>query len=394
MSSQHDEARETAPQSSSPRISRRAALTSAAAIIGASALADATTVAAAPATPVRAAQTAATTPRKGQVGFVLSHEQFPVTQLVTLGQAAERAGFDIVWTSDHIQPWMENEGHEGLAVVTLSSLGARTQRIPFGTGVTCPTMRYHPSVIAQAFATLGMLYPGRVFLGVGSGEALNEQNATGMQFPRWQERSDRLVEAVQLIRQLWTGQTTSFQGQYYKTENTRLYDLPSVPVPIYMAGNGKKSIGRAAQYGDGVITDPMTLMKYKAEFDAGARAAGKDPATVPILVESFVVVGGKAEAEEAAAYWRFIPRAWKDLVYEPDPRRILHISEVETPLEEVYKDWPISTDPAVHVEALMKLFDMGATQVYVHSGNPNQQRTIDFFGQQVLPRLRRAMGTR
>jgi F420-dependent hydroxymycolic acid dehydrogenase len=368
-------------------LDRRSAL-KAAALLGAAAVAGGVPAVA------QAAPTAAVAPlapRKGQVGFVLSHEQFTVPQLVQLGRAAERAGFDTLWTSDHFQPWMENQGHVGHAWVTLGALGQQATRIPFGTGVTCPTFRNNPAQVAEAFATLGTLYPSRVFLGVGSGEALNEQTATGRWAP-WQERADRLQEAVEVIRKLWSGQTVDHQGQYYQVQRARIYDVPNPAVPIYVASNGKKSMYKAAQYADAIITDPKSLMDpaIRAQFEAGARAAGRDPAAIPILVEAFVVVGNQADAELAAAYWRFIPKAWTSLVNEPDPVRILHRSEVEIPLEEVYKDWPISTDPNVHVQALQKLFDAGATQVYVHSGQPNQQRVIDFYGRQVLPRLRRA----
>src|SRR5437868_11960866 len=127
-------------------------------------------------------------------GFVLSNEQFPASQLVELGAAAEKAGFDAVWNSDHFQPWQDNEGHSSLAWLVLAAVGQRTQRVVMGTGVTCPTYRYHPSIVAQGFATLSVLYPGRIWLGVGTGEAINEEAATG-QWGGYTERAERLVEA-------------------------------------------------------------------------------------------------------------------------------------------------------------------------------------------------------
>ena len=135
------------------------------------------------------------------VGFVLSHEQFPTAQLVDQAQAAEQAGFRYLWASDHIQPWQDNEGHSMFPWITLALVGQRTKHVPFGTGVTCPVYRYHPATVAHAFASLAILYPGRVFLGLGTGERLNEQAAT-TQFGPYHERHDRLVEAIQLIRQL------------------------------------------------------------------------------------------------------------------------------------------------------------------------------------------------
>jgi len=232
----------------------------------------------------------------GKIGFVLSHEQFRAPELLELGAAAEQAGFDRVWTSDHFHPWMDNEGHAGQAWVTLAALGQRTSDIRFGTGVTCPTFRYRPTIVAQAFASLGLLYPGRVFLGVGTGEALNEKPASG-EWGNYQERADRLIEAVDLIRQLWTGEWVTYHGQYYQVENARLYDVPSEGVPLYIAAEGPKSMRLAGMYGDGLITDSQRAVKpeMRQAFEEGARAAGKDPHFMPILAEHFVVVGGEQE---------------------------------------------------------------------------------------------------
>ena len=150
-----------------------------------------------------------------QIGFQLAHEQFKVPELVELGIAADQAGFDLLAVSDHFQPWQENEGHSGQAWVTMSAIGQRTKRIRMGTTVTCPTFRYNPAVVAEAFASLSLLIPGRIFLGVGSGEALNEEAATGS-WPKWTERSERLVEATEIIRKLWRGQQVNHSGNYYK----------------------------------------------------------------------------------------------------------------------------------------------------------------------------------
>ncbi|HEY8599068.1 MAG TPA: TIGR03557 family F420-dependent LLM class oxidoreductase [Thermomicrobiales bacterium] len=325
-----------------------------------------------------------------KVGFALSHEQFPVPTLIEFGIAAEEAGFDFLWTSDHFQPWMENQGHAGQAWVTMAALGARTRRIPFGTGVTCPSYRYHPAIVAQAFTSLAQLYPGRVFLGAGSGEALNEQAATG-QWDEWATRSDRLVEAIDLIRQLWTGEEIAFKGQFFQT-TARLYDTPPQPVPLYVASNGAKSMKHAGEAGDGLITDAESLADEDRmnTYREAARGAGKDPSAMPVIVEQFVVVGGKAEAEEAATFWRFIPKAWDAFVDVHDPREILRGAEAETPLEEAYGKWPVSDDPAVHVKALQELFAQGATQIVVHAGQQDQQRVIAFYGKEVLPQLRAA----
>jgi TAT-translocated FGD2 family F420-dependent dehydrogenase len=320
------------------------------------------------------------------LGFMLAHEQFPVPELIRLGAAAERAGFDLLATSDHFQPWQDNERHAGAAWVTLGALGQQTRGIWMGPTVTCPTLRYNPAVVAEAFATLGQLYPGRIFLGLGSGEALNEQAATG-QWPAWRERWDRLIEAVNIIRQLWSGQTVQHKGTHY-TVNGKLYDTPEKPIPLLLAANGPKAMKLAGEHGDGLITDPKTWKENKTEWAKSARAAGKNPAQMPVLVEAFVVVGDESEAQTAAKLWNFIPKAFKGYQNIPDPTQIERRAQSELPLPKVYGDWTVSRDPAAHVKAIDELFASGVTIVNVHSGQPNQQAVLEFYGKEVVPRLK------
>ena len=322
------------------------------------------------------------------VGFMLAHEQFTVPQLTDLGAAAARAGFGLLATSDHFQPWQANEAHVGEAWVTLGALGGRAEPAWIGTTVTCPILRYHPAVVAQAFATLAQLYPGRVFLGVGSGEALNEQAATG-DWPAWPERWERLVEAIAIIRALWSGQPVNHRGKYYEVTGT-LYDPPPQPIPLLTAANGKKSMRLAGLHGDGLVTDPLTWRRFKPEWEAGANEAGKNIAAMPVLIEQFVVVGDKDEAAKAAALWRFLPKAFKTYYNMPDPAAIEQRAGAELPLEKVFADWPIGLDPAIHIAVLQKLFDSGATIVNVHSGQADQNKVIDFYGHSVLPQFAQA----
>jgi TAT-translocated FGD2 family F420-dependent dehydrogenase len=321
------------------------------------------------------------------IGFMLPHEQFPVPKLVEFGIAAERAGFDLLATSDHFQPWQANEAHSGHAWVTMAAVGQRTQHVWIGPTVTCPTFRYNPAVVAEGFASLDLLTPGRIFLGIGSGEAINEEACVGS-WPKWDERSERLIEAADVIRKMWTGQPVSHTGKYYSV-NAKLYDPPATPIPLLMAANGPKAMRRAGQYADGAITDSKTWKQYKSEFQAGARAAGKDPARMPVLLEQYVVVGGKQDAEKAAELWRFGPKAFKKYYNVRDPQEIQRQAESEIPLEQVYADWPVSTDANVHLKTIHELFDSGATIVNIHSGQPDQERVIQFFGKEVLPRIQR-----
>ena len=336
----------------------------------------------------RSVSTAASTPpiTHPMVGFMLAHEQFTLPELLQFGVAAEQAGFDLLATSDHFQPWQANEQHAGQAWVTMSALGARTRRAWIGPTVTCPTFRYNPAVVAQAFASLNSLYPGRIFLGIGSGEALNEQAATGA-WPKWPERSGRLVEAAEVIRKMWQGQQVVHDGKYYHV-NARLYDPPKTEIPLLMAANvGPKAMHRSGRCGDGLITDPETWKNHKDEFQNGAKSAGKNPQRMPVLVEQFVVVGDEKDAAAAAQLWRFIPKAFKGYFNIRDPEAIEKRADKELPLQEIYSKWPVSTDPDVHANALLKLFNSGATIVNIHAGQPDQMRVIEFYGTRVLPRV-------
>ena len=327
----------------------------------------------------------------GTVGYFMAHEQFPAPTLVELGTYAEQQGFDNIWTSDHFQPWQDNQGHAGYARDTMTALGARTNHVAIGTSVTCPIFRYRPAEIAQAYATLSQFYPGRIVLGVGTGEALNEVPAGGG-WGRYQERADRLVEAIQIIRQLWTGQTVNFTGKYYQVLKARLYDPPVVPIPIYVAAAGPKSMRLAGQYGDGLITDPERALTpdLRVAFEQGARAAGKDPAKLPIIVEAYHVVGDVTEAQKWAEFYRFQPKAWSDYVNVPDPVEIRQRADAEVPLRDVYKKWVISQSPDAHAQAILGLLNAGISHVQVHSPQQDQPPVIDFFGKQVLPIIRKA----
>lgn len=172
-------------------------------------------------------------------GYVLSHELFPTAELAENAVLAEEAGFDMVWASDHFQPWQDNQAHSTFPWVTLALVGERPSNMLFGPGVCCPIYRYQPATVAQMYASLAQLSPGRVFLGLGTGEALNEQAATGS-FGPYQERHDRLAESVELIRELWTGEHTNYDGSYYQTDNARLYDVPDETPPNLHSGQRAK----------------------------------------------------------------------------------------------------------------------------------------------------------
>jgi len=316
------------------------------------------------------------------VGFVLSHEQFRTDQLVAQAQAAEMAGFQYVWASDHLQPWQDNEGHSMFPWLTLALVGANTSRVEFGTGVTCPIYRYHPATVAQAFASMAILSPGRVFLGVGTGERLNEQAATNT-FGRYRERHDRLIEAIGLIRQLWSGNRISFMGKYFQTNALKLYDAPPKPPPIFVAAGGPKSATLAGQYGDGWISQAhdITNPKLLAAFNAGAQAAGRDPTGLGKRVELFAVVADNTQAARAADLWRFTAGA----VDQPNPVEIQRAAE-SNPIDKVLGNWTVGTDPTPHVDAVQAVLDAGAVP-FLHFPQDDPVSAIDFYRTNVLPKL-------
>lgn len=324
-----------------------------------------------------------------EVYYVLASEQFPVSELVEYGRAAELAGFRGVWSSDHFQPWQTNEGHSGSAWMTLAALTQRTSRISMGTGVTCPTLRYRPAVVAQAWASLSQLAPGRVFLGVGTGERLNE-GAAGGGWGAYRERASRLAEAVKIIRALWTGERVRIQGRFWDVDG-RLYDPPASPIPLYIAAGGPRSARLAGLYGDGLITGANVLRTspgIKAEWEEGVRDSGRDPAAQRVVVEHWAIVGEEEDALDGAGKWRFAPKGWEPGYYDNvSPSDIQARAEREVTLERVLAEWTVSRDPEVHRRAIGELGRLGATHVVVHVASPNQLQVIDYFGREVLPRI-------
>lgn len=328
-----------------------------------------------------------------KVGYVLSSEQSPVPHLVELGVAAELAGFDALWTSDHFQPWQDNQGHAGFAWITLAAVAERTRRVLLGTGVTCPTYRYNPAVVAQAFSTLDQLHPGRFFIGVGSGEALNEQ-ASGGGWGDFAERNHRLAEAVELMRRLWTGERVEHDGEHYSV-HARLYDTPPQGVPIYIAASGPESLITAGKHGDGLVGDSESLSDPTiiGQFEDAARTAGKDPSSLKRVAEHWVIIGDEAEAREYVPYWQFLPKAWDTFVEMPDPREIERVAKEQVSVEDVLQKWTVSPDAEVHARKIQELLDSGITHLFIHSPQRDQRAVIDFLGSQVLPRLKGREGT-
>ncbi|MBV9395574.1 MAG: TIGR03557 family F420-dependent LLM class oxidoreductase, partial [Methylobacteriaceae bacterium] len=262
-----------------------------------------------------------------RLGYKASSEQFGPRELLDFACLAEQAGFDSVFISDHFQPWRHTDGHAPFAFSWLGALGAKTSRIVMGTSVLTPTFRYHPSIVAQAFATLGELFPGRVVLGVGTGESLNEVPATGLRWPEQKERFARLREALRLIRQLWKEDRVSFDGEFYKTVNATIYDRPQVPVPIYVAGAGPMISKYAGSTAEGFIcTSGKDLSLYTQTLlpnvEAGLKQAGRAPDAIDRMIE--VKVSFDSDLQRAMND----TRNWAALSLTPEEKL-----SVEDPLE-------------------------------------------------------------
>jgi coenzyme F420-dependent glucose-6-phosphate dehydrogenase len=326
------------------------------------------------------------------LGWKAGTEQFPPDELLEYAVAAEEAGFDSISVSDHFHPWAE-QGQACFVWTWLGALATKTKKIKFGTGVTCPILRYHPAVIAQAAATVAWLAPKRFFLGVGTGEALNEYSATA-QWPDYKIRQTQLAEAIELIRALWTGEKITHRGVHYQTRQAKLYTRPKDPVPIYISSMVPNSARFAGKYGDGLITvggeEPDTYEEMFANFKAGAKGSGKKPAQMPRMVELGVEYtdNEKRAIECRKAYWAgtFVPALFTQRIYTPE------MSEQNGRVvgsDAIKEGVCISAEPDDHIKLAQKYIDMGFDHLIFHAAGPDQRAFIEAYGRYVLPKLRK-----
>jgi len=325
-----------------------------------------------------------------KIGYKASAEQFGPTELLGYAVEAERAGFEIVAVSDHFQPWRHHGGHSPAALPWLGAVGQRTERAVIGTSVLTPTLRYHPSIIAQAFATMACLTPGRVFLGVGTGEAMNETPVTGGAFPGRKERRQRLAEAIELIRRLWTDERIDFQGNFYSTANATIYDRPSEPVPIYVAASGPLAAKLAGRVGDGFICtsgkDPALYEELLANVAEGANAAGRDPGAIKRMIE--VKVSYDRDREQAVgncAWWAALALTPEQKEGVEDPIEMERLADENA--DKAHTRFIASNDPDEIVEKIGMYVDLGFDELVLHFPGPDQSTAIGEFAADVLPRL-------
>ncbi|TMC83582.1 MAG: glucose-6-phosphate dehydrogenase (coenzyme-F420) [Chloroflexi bacterium] len=334
-------------------------------------------------------------PPKLRLGYKASAEQFGPRELLDFAIAAEATGFDSVFVSDHFQPWRHSDGHAPFAFAWLAAAGERTSRVALGTSVVTPTFRYHPAIVAQAFGTLGVLLPGRMVLGVGTGEHLNE-GALGVQWPDNRERFARLREAVKLIRLLWTEQSVTFDGDYFHTKNATIYDRPAESVPIYIGAGGPQVAKFAGRAGDGLICTSGKGMELYSEqllpsFSDGAKESGRDAGELDRMIEVKVSYDtDRKRAMEDTKIWAALALPAEAKAGIDDPREMERLART---VEDVaHRRWLVASDPDEHIEQLRPYLDLGFNHLVFHSPGDGQARFLELYGAQILPRIRKRWG--
>ncbi len=296
-----------------------------------------------------------------RVGYKASAEQFGPRDLVEYAVRAEELGLDSVTVSDHFLPWRHEGGHAPFALAWMAAVGERTNRVLIGTSVLTPTFRYNPAVIAQAFATMGLLYPDRIMLGVGSGEALNEIAVSGREWPEFKERFARLREAVDLIRNLWTQESVSSDGPFYQTVNASIYDRPETPIKVYVAAGGPLVAKYAGRVGDGFIATSGKGMDLYTEkllpaVQEGAEKAGRSLDAIDRMLE--VKISYDRDPAQALENTRF----WAPLSLTPEQKHSVDSATEmerladELPIEQVAKRWIVASSPEDAVAAAAAVY--------------------------------------
>jgi coenzyme F420-dependent glucose-6-phosphate dehydrogenase len=326
-------------------------------------------------------------------GWKAGAEQYPPRELLEYATLADELGFDLIDVSDHFHPWSD-AGQASFVWTWLGAAATQTSRIQLGPGLTCPILRYHPAIVAQAAAALACLAPGRTYLAVGTGEALNEYSSIGA-WPGYAERQHRLAEAIELIRALWTGQETTFKGRFYQTRKARIFTLSDAPIPLYISSLAPGSAAFAGKYGDGLLTvggQPAEVYREMLQcFESGARDAGKDPSQMPRLVEVGVeFTDNRAKAVEVRKrYWAatFLPALYNQKIYTP---RMAELNGAVVGDDTVQERVCISTDREEHIRFLQGYIDLGFDHLILHTAGPDQRAFLEAYSPEVLPRLRTA----
>jgi len=329
-----------------------------------------------------------------RIGYKASAEQFGAKELLRYAIMAEKVGMDSVWVSDHFQPWRHTGGQAPFSLAWMGALGALTERVLIGTSVLTPTFRYHPSIVAQAFATLGSLFPGRIVLGIGTGESLNEVPSSGMAWPDQKERTARFKEAFDLIKKLWSGERLTYQGQYYKTEKATIYDRPEIPVPVYVAGAGPFMAKFAGENADGFICTSGKQWDLYTEtllpnVDRGLDKAGRAHGSIDRLIEMKVSFDlDRERARNDTRFWGALALKPDEKMNVEDPLEMERLADA-LPVERAVSRWIVGSDPLEILEAIRPYAKLGFNHLVFHAPGPDQARFLDLFASKVMPLLRK-----
>jgi G6PDH family F420-dependent oxidoreductase len=313
-------------------------------------------------------------------GYALSSEEHPPATLVANARRAEAVGFDFAVVSDHFHPWTDRQGNSPFVWSVLGGVSQATERLGVGTGVTCPTMRIHPAVVAQAAATTAAMMPGRFFFGVGTGEALNE-HILGEHWPPAAVRREMLEEAIEVMRLLWKGGRRSHRGRHYTVENARLYTLPEEPPPVMIAAGGPRSAELAGRIGDGLVSIAPDDSLVKAFESAGGRGRPK--------YGQVEVCWAKTEAEARATAFEWWPNTALGGELTQELRLPAHFEQAAATVreEDVAEKVVCGPDASRHLDAIRAYVDAGFDHVWIHQIGPDQEGFLHFFERELLPEL-------
>ncbi len=329
-----------------------------------------------------------------RIGYKASAEQFGAKELLRYGVMAETVGMDSVWVSDHFQPWRHTGGHAPFSLAWMGALGASTRRVLIGTSVLTPTFRYQPSIVAQAFATLGSLFPGRIALGLGTGESLNEVPSSGMAWPDQKERTARFKEAFDLIKKLWSGERITYEGQFYKTANATIYERPDQPVPVYVAGAGPFMAKFAGENADGFICTSGKQPELYSEtllpnLDRGLETSGRPLDGIDRMIEMKVSFDTDLErARNDTRFWGALALRPDEKMNVEDPLEMERLADA-LPVERAMSRWIVAASPETLLEGIRPYVKLGFNHLVFHAPGPDQARFLDLFAGKVMPLLRR-----
>jgi coenzyme F420-dependent glucose-6-phosphate dehydrogenase len=319
-------------------------------------------------------------------GYALSSEEHLPLDLVRHARRAEEVGFPFALISDHFHPWIDRQGESSFVWGVIGGVAVETETLKLGTGVTCPTIRTHPAIIAQAAATAAAMMPGRFFLGVGTGENLNE-HILGDRWPSASERLAMLEEAVDVMRTLWKGELTSFDGEYYVVEDARIYTLPDDSIEVVVAAGGLEAAELAGRIGDGLVsTAPQSAL-----VDAFLAAGGKGP-----RYGQLTVCWAESEEEARRTAFEVWPNAGLKGPLSQELPLPSHFEEVAQMVDEqtIAEEVVCGPDPDRHLEGIQKFVEAGFDHVYVHQVGPDQEGFLSFYERDVLPAIRELSSSR